>query len=68
MRDFLLRPMSVLPCSRNILFIKAKNCHLFDQQGRGYIDTFAANGNVIGGHAIPEIVEAYTTFSDSADK
>ncbi|MGM0601570.1 MAG: aminotransferase class III-fold pyridoxal phosphate-dependent enzyme, partial [Candidatus Rifleibacteriota bacterium] len=32
------------------------------------IDTFAANGNVIGGHAIPEIVEAYTTFSDSADK
>ena len=68
MRDFLLRPMSVLPCSRNISFIKALNCHLFDQQGRSYIDTFAANGNVIGGHAVPEIVEAYTSFSDKADE
>lgn len=68
MRDFLLRPMSVLPCSRTISFIKARNCHLFDQQGRSYIDTFAANGNVIGGHAVPEIVEAYSKFSDKADE
>lgn len=59
MRDFLMRPMSVLPCSRNLTFVRADACNLYDSDGRSYIDTFAANGNVLAGHAQPLILEAY---------
>jgi 4-aminobutyrate aminotransferase-like enzyme len=67
MQDFLLRPMSILPCSRRISFVRAENCHLFDHEGRNYLDTFAANGNVIGGHAAPSVVKAYADPSANAD-
>jgi len=59
MRDFLMRPMSVLPCSRNLTFVRADACHLYDSDGKAYLDTFAANGNVLVGHAQPLILEAY---------
>lgn len=59
MRDLLMRPMSVLPCSRNLTFVRADACNLYDSDGRSYIDTFAANGNVLAGHAQPLILEAY---------
>ena len=59
MRDFLMRPMSILPCSRNLTFVRADACSLFDSNGKVYIDTFAANGNVLAGHAQPLILEAY---------
>lgn len=54
-----MRPMSVLPCSRRLNFVRAENCHLFDADGRSYLDTFAANGNVIAGHAVKAIQDAY---------
>lgn len=59
MREFLMRPMSVLPCSRKLSFVRADACHLFDNDGKAYIDTFAANGNVLAGHAQPLILDAY---------
>jgi len=59
MREFLMRPMSVLPCSRRLSFVRAEGCHLFDESGKGYLDTFAANGNVVAGHASLEIQSSY---------
>ncbi|PKL44448.1 MAG: hypothetical protein CVV41_07365 [Candidatus Riflebacteria bacterium HGW-Riflebacteria-1] len=67
MRDFLMRPMSVLPCSRNLTFVRADGCMLYDVDDNSYIDAFAANGNVLAGHAQPEIITAYNTpHEDSA--
>ncbi len=59
MQEILMRPMSVLPCSRRLTFTRAEGCHLFDENNRQYLDTFAANGNVIAGHATASITEAY---------
>jgi 4-aminobutyrate aminotransferase-like enzyme len=59
MQEFLMRPMSILPCSRRLTFIRADGCILFDENDRGYLDTFAANGNIIAGHAVASIQEAY---------
>ena len=59
MQEFLMRPMSVLPCSRRLTFVRAEGCTLFDENDKSYLDTFAANGNVIAGHANPAITEAY---------
>lgn len=59
MQEFIMRPMSVLPCSRRLTFLRADGCFLFDENDRGYLDTFAANGNVIAGHAIASIQDAY---------
>jgi len=59
MRDFLMRPMSILPCSRNITFVRADACTLYDSDEKPYIDVFAANGNVLAGHAQPLILQAY---------
>ncbi len=66
MRDFLMRPMSVLPCSRNLTFVRAEACSLYDGDGNVYIDTFAANGNVLAGHAQPLILEAYNQPDESS--
>ncbi|MBU1105860.1 MAG: aminotransferase class III-fold pyridoxal phosphate-dependent enzyme [Candidatus Riflebacteria bacterium] len=60
MRDFLMRPMSVLPCSRNLTFVRAEECTLYDSEDNAYLDVFAANGNVLAGHAHPLIREAYS--------
>lgn len=68
MHDFLMRPMSILPCSRKISFVRAESCHLFDHEGRNYLDAFAANGNVIGGHAAPPIMKAYASPTPNADE
>lgn len=59
MQELFMRPMSVLPCSRRLTFIRAEGCFLYDENGRGYLDTFAANGNVIVGHAATSIQDAY---------
>lgn len=59
MRDFLMRPMSVLPCSRNLNFVRADGCLLYDVDDKAYLDAFAANGNVLAGHAQALIIEAY---------
>jgi 4-aminobutyrate aminotransferase-like enzyme len=60
MRDFLMRPMSILPCSRNLTFVRADACTLYDGDGKAYIDTFAANGNVLAGHAHSLVIAAYS--------
>lgn len=66
MQDFLMRPMSVLPCSRELLFTRAENCYLYDSDDKAYIDTFAANGNVLAGHAQPSIRDAYTSPQENS--
>lgn len=68
MQDFLMRPMSILPCLRRISFVRAENCHLFDHEERNYLDAFAANGNVLCGHAEPSIIASYANPSADADK
>lgn len=59
MFEFIMRPMSVLPCSRELTFTRAEKCHLYDDEGKAYLDAFAANGNVLAGHADPVIRNAY---------
>jgi 4-aminobutyrate aminotransferase-like enzyme len=59
MHELLMRPMSILPCSRDLTFIRAEKCHLYDDNGKAYLDAFAANGNVLVGHAEPMIMDAY---------
>lgn len=66
MQDFLMRPMSVLPCSRKLSFTKAEKCHLYDESGKAYLDTFAANGNVLTGHADPLVRNAYVNPVDNS--
>ena len=68
MQEFLLRPMSVLPCLRRISFVRANNCHLYDHEDRNYLDLFAANGNVICGHAEPSVMAAYASPPENADE
>ncbi len=68
MQEFLMRPMSILPCLRRISFVRADNCHLFDHEDRNYLDTFAANGNVLCGHAEPTVVAAYASPPENADR
>lgn len=62
-----MRPMSILPCLRRISFVRADNCHLYDHEERNYLDTFAANGNVLCGHAEPTVVAAYASPGEDAD-
>ncbi len=61
MQEFLMRPMSVLPCSRRLTFVRADLCHLFDESDKKYLDAFAANGNIVAGHAVAAIQAAYLT-------
>lgn len=63
-----MRPMSVLPCSRQISFVRALNCYLYDDNGRDYLDTFAANGNVLAGHACSAVVSAYSQPEENSDE
>ncbi|GAB4284766.1 MAG: putrescine aminotransferase [Candidatus Rifleibacteriota bacterium] len=48
--------------------MRAENCHLYDHKGKKFIDTFAANGNVIVGHAANEVVEAYANPDKNSDR
>ncbi|NCB37746.1 MAG: aminotransferase class III-fold pyridoxal phosphate-dependent enzyme, partial [Erysipelotrichia bacterium] len=66
MQEFLMRPMSILPCSRRLTFIRAENCHLFDTEGKTYLDAFAANGDIVAGHAEPLIRDAYANPSEDS--
>ena len=59
-----MRPMSVLPCSRNLTFVRAEDCTLYDSDDKAYLDVFAANGNVLAGHAQPLIREAYNNSDE----
>lgn len=68
MRGFLMRPMSILPCSRNITFVRADACTLFDADGKAYLDAFAANGNVLTGHAHPLVLKAYNEPDEQSPK
>ncbi len=69
MQDFLMRPMSVLPCSQDLAFVRADGCHLYDAENKEYLDMFAANGNVLAGHAVHAIREAYVNpDADSSDR
>lgn len=68
MRGFHIRPMSILPCSRNITFVRADTCTLFDADDKAYLDAFAANGNVLVGHAHPLVLEAYNNPDEQSPK
>ncbi len=64
MKDFLMRPMSILPGVKDFSIKHAEGCYLFDDKGTRFLDAFAANGNVLVGHAEPSVRKAHTSPRD----